>query len=523
MMGDDNHSSIKKHEDRSTEALKFWRRPTIRQYFHKGLLWRSSQKGEVFSFELFMDLIYVGVIGIVGDKTAEVPTGRNLIEYIILMCISYKIWNDATMIVNWFDIDDISQRLSVLFYIVFLFAFATNIVYAWETTYTALISFYIGQQLFKADWFLWLAYLLPNIAGTLIYFTLSTYVTAGLWIASVHVSYPAHLALIVPAIAIDIFGASILIFLMRSQKDNTVGRFGRKYLDFYPAINIEHRVERTNAFISLVFGYSVLTILFQNRDSMPMHAFLGKGILGLIQAFAFNWLYFEIDGYMIHVHAIRRHWASSMGWMAAHLPLAQGYVLAAATLSHLVLAHDCVGSDPETLGEAYIGKSEAEVSDGIRWYYCGGIGVALIGMAAISFSHTHKKLRNPRLKKRPRLVIRVMAGVAIIFLPLAKGLTSLSLIAITTSILCFILLLDLYGNSCEGDCFWSGGFGDEEKKKCRYSAHVKMGRSRRKQVEDALHRGDKVSLADLLRRQSSMTSLDSGDSGGHNAWAGGHF
>ena len=96
----DDESSIQKHKDRTAEALKFWRRPVIRQYFHKGLLWRSSQKGEVFSFELFVDLVYVGVIGIVGDKTAEDPTGKALVEYVVLMCMSYKIWNDATMIVG---------------------------------------------------------------------------------------------------------------------------------------------------------------------------------------------------------------------------------------------------------------------------------------------------------------------------------------------------------------------------------------------------------------------------------------
>ena len=54
----------------------------------------------MFSFELFVDLVYVGVIGIIGDKTAEDPTGKNLVQYIVLMCLSYKIWNDATMIVR---------------------------------------------------------------------------------------------------------------------------------------------------------------------------------------------------------------------------------------------------------------------------------------------------------------------------------------------------------------------------------------------------------------------------------------
>jgi hypothetical protein len=38
-----------------------------------------------------------------------------------------------------------------------------------------------------------------------------------------------------------------------------------------------------------VFGYSILTILFQSRASFGINAFFGKGVLGLIQAFIFNW------------------------------------------------------------------------------------------------------------------------------------------------------------------------------------------------------------------------------------------
>ena len=72
--------------------------------------------------------------------------------------------------------------------------------------------------------------------------------------------------------------------------------------------------ERTNAFVTLVFGYSVVALLFQNKAPFGINAydvhsgntawpladifsFFGKAVLGLIQAFSFNWLYFEIGEY----------------------------------------------------------------------------------------------------------------------------------------------------------------------------------------------------------------------------------
>lgn len=48
----------------TAEQLMFWKPPILRQYFHRGLLWRSSSSGEVASFELFVDLVYVGVIAV---------------------------------------------------------------------------------------------------------------------------------------------------------------------------------------------------------------------------------------------------------------------------------------------------------------------------------------------------------------------------------------------------------------------------------------------------------------------------
>lgn len=85
---EDGDSAIS--QNRSTDSIKLWKRPEIRQYFHKGLLWRSSRSGEVGSFELFADLLYVGIIGILGDKAAEDPTGKSFMEFTITFVIGWK-------------------------------------------------------------------------------------------------------------------------------------------------------------------------------------------------------------------------------------------------------------------------------------------------------------------------------------------------------------------------------------------------------------------------------------------------
>ena len=72
---------------------------------------------------------------------------------------------------------------------------------------------------------------------------------------------------------------------------------------------------------------------------------------------------------------------TAMIWMTAHLPFIMGYILAAASLSRLVLATDCHDANAEDLTEAYISNSQREVPSGLRWFYCGGLGTALLCMS----------------------------------------------------------------------------------------------------------------------------------------------
>ncbi|RMZ86979.1 hypothetical protein DV736_g5790, partial [Chaetothyriales sp. CBS 134916] len=524
-------SAHKKHLNRSGPPIKFFKRPQARQYFHKGLLWRSPEAGEVASFELFLDLFYVGVIDIVGEKAVEQPDDLSFLHFVIVFSIGWKIWSDMTNVINWFDIDDIFQRLSVIFYLVCLFGYTTNVFYMFEEdkpTYTSAIAFYIAQRVFLGSWYLMVAWLVPMIRGTMVLNAMIIAVAVILWIASIHLHWPKQLALICLGIMVDLFGGVLLIAITRHFRGCTkFGRSLKKYFEFFPAINIEHRVERNNAFVALVFGYSILTILFQSHASFGINAFFGKGILGLLQAFAFNWIYFEIDAYNIHVHAIRRHWLSSLTWITAHLPFIMGYVLAAATLSQLVLAHDCPDANPERLGSNYADLSVEGVSDAMRWFYCGGLGVSLICMGIISLCHIHKKLDGARLLKRPRLVIRLAVSIIIICLPLAHKLTSLDLISITCALTILILCIDLYGNTCQGQPFWTGGLCHKEQKNVTYTATHKMSSRKKDQLIQAMHRGKTPGLSEFLRKDSSMGSMNTSGTSTPNVkdeeWTGGFY
>ncbi|KAL8741846.1 MAG: hypothetical protein Q9190_005592 [Brigantiaea leucoxantha] len=417
------------------------------KYLHKGLIWRSSELEEVQSFELFVDLLYVGIIGIVGDNASENPTNFGLLKFIVTFTIGWKMWSDFTFTISWLDADDIFRRLAVI---------------------------------------------------------LVAAISCALWIGSIHVDYPNRLAIVWIALVLDIFGHGVVIIISRRGQalhpryQKHIGR----WFEFFPAINIEHKTERTNAFVTLVFGYSVLALLYQNRATYGINAFFGKAVLGLIQAFCFNWIYFEIDGWNVHTHAIRRHIASSMIWNTFHLPFIMSYVLAGACLSKLVLAHDCRDTNRETLTETYADRSEEEIAQGLRWFYSAGLGIALACMCVISMSHVHKEFEGQRLSKNVRLIVRIAVAIVLICLPLAESLSSLQLVSTTTGLVALVLTIELYGSTSVGESFWRDG------RRCKYWTDCPIKRSRA--LQEALKSGGEVKVEDLglgdLQRKEYMAA-----------------
>ncbi|KAI9792970.1 MAG: hypothetical protein M1816_001292 [Peltula sp. TS41687] len=505
-------------------AIKFYRRPVVRQYFHKGLLWRAPESEEVASFELFVDLLYVGIIAVNGDSAAEHPTGDSLLRFCITFILSWKIWTDFTLIISWFESDDMFQRISVLFILACLVGYTVNVLESGHGTYTQMIAFFLAARIFGLLYFMWLTFVVPMIRATLIWNAVIIAMASALWIGSIHVHDPQRQALIWVAISLDVWGSMSILAVFRGAK-HVSKRWGarmEKMFEFFPAVNIEHKTERTNAFVTLVFGYSVVALLYQNRDSNGIDSFYGKAVLGLMQAFAFNWIYFEIDGVNIYMHAIRRKIWSSVVWNTIHLPFIMSYVLGAAALSKLVIAHDCPNADAHHLTELWESRSMAELHAGIRWFYCVGLGLALACMGEfrtsspgllvvfspdqfgplltqtytitgiISLSHVHKDVAGARLRKSHRLAVRFVVAIILLCLPLAQHhLNSVELVAVVTALVWFVLIVDLYGLSKVGVKLF-GRHG-----RCAYTAECGM---RRKELEQAVKTGQTVNIEALAEK-----------------------
>lgn len=176
-----------------------------------------------------------------------------------------------------------------------------------------------------------------------------------------------------------------------------------------------------------------------------------------------------------------------------------GYVLAGAALSKIVLAHDVTNAEPEWLAEPYEGRSEEHVAQGLRWYFCGGLAVAMFMMTLIAMSHTYRTIPNVRLRKGFRLLYRFAVSIALALLPLAHdSLDSLQLVGTCCGLVVSVLILEIRGSASSGAAFW--GISEFCTRKCGYSAKCAVSR---KELEENIKTGKVVNVADLAKKEKA--------------------
>ncbi|KAG8984009.1 hypothetical protein FRB90_005626 [Tulasnella sp. 427] len=431
----------------SSDGDHFWKKPKLKGYWHDGVLYRSPSSRDVDSSVLFVDLLYVGIIAVNADTTIEDPTKDSLLQFCVTFLPSWKVWSDIAILVSQFESDNLSQRSIILFILACLVGYTTNIYSAFFNTYAQLVAFYLAARICVAILTLVLAFYIPRIRPIMLLNILSILIPAAFWIGSCFMSEDSRETLIWLAVCWDLWGSMVSVFIIKDvpRISKTLGEKLNGIFQYFPAVEVQHRSERVGAFVSLVFGYSVVGILYQSQAKFGLNAFYGKAVLGLVQAFCFNWIYFDVDEKYQHAKLAERHTVSAALWFNAHLPFIMAFTLSSAALSRLVVAHDCPNSEAEWLIPMFEERSVEELSRGLRWFYCAGLGTAFLFMGIISLARGAPRRERERIPQRYRFALRAAVSIAWMCLPLAKNLNSLELIGITASTTAFTLAVDVYG------------------------------------------------------------------------------
>ena len=112
-----------------------------------------------------------------------------------------------------------------------------------------------------------------------------------------------------------------------------------------------------------------------------------------------------------------------------------------------------------------------------------------IQIGIISITHIHREIEGLRIRKSHRIVIRFSVAIILVCLPLARNLNSLKLIIVVTGLIVFILMAEIWGNSCMFESF----FGTE--KACQYTAECQV---KKNDLEDVIKAGGTAKLEALV-------------------------
>jgi low temperature requirement protein LtrA len=103
-----------------------FKRPLIRQWVLQDKVYRELDDREASQFELFFDLVMVGVIHLLAEAAAEAATGLNVIKFILCFYPAWSVWSDVRAYINVSGTDDVWQRIYILLNMILLVGYSAN-------------------------------------------------------------------------------------------------------------------------------------------------------------------------------------------------------------------------------------------------------------------------------------------------------------------------------------------------------------------------------------------------------------
>lgn len=492
-------------EGSSMSTLRSLVKPfVIKQWLYQGKIYREKKERIPSRFELFFDLVFVAIAHQLSEVAAEHSGGPGLALFILTFFPTWALWNEARTFINYSGTDDILQRVCILILMALLIGYTANAsaisIGASDTTSSevtttttgehaaravepaleeatstsgrqdkaivAATAFYLVSKVMRVIFHLMYAYALPRFRSALYFQCINQVIAFALYFPLLFVtSTTAIIVLASLGMAFEIFmrytvGLQRMVSAFRHQenhdletaKDNNEaekvaeGHVGEDApavaakqqsatgAAYIPALNIEHFLERMAAFVVIVLGEMVLSIVYHASSSqIGIQSIFGNAICGLLIAFNFCWLYFDAECSHRFIHALRRHWFSGLTFTNLHIPLCASLILASAAMSRMTQHEDLV-------------------TPAIRWYFGGGLGCAMLSMAAIGF--THRELEptgTTRLGRRVQLAFRLAVGVILACLPLAESLTPLEMLGTCAGLTAFLVVEEVYGKLLRGE------------------------------------------------------------------------
>ena len=269
-------------------------------------------------FELFIDLIWVGIIGNVADhfkdKAYSIDTvstvGQAVVEFIVLFLIAWRIWKFLQEYMSKYRTNDVIERTFVVWALILAMVYGNNAPYILESDNQSNLAITV-YLVFKASLTLVETYYsihLPHIRRRVMAQTALALPILGLWIPAYWFKpYPTKAAFLFAAVTLEYWTVSILETPLAEKFLND---------DRKEIFNMDHWVERVQDFYIIILGEGVLSLIRGSPlgEGLTTQAAAGVGALWIY--YSLSGFYFNGDASKRYIHAVRRVWWRRFLWLS---------------------------------------------------------------------------------------------------------------------------------------------------------------------------------------------------------------
>ncbi|QFZ30583.1 hypothetical protein EJF18_80306 [Clavispora lusitaniae] len=405
-------------------------RPHALNYFENGVLYRTKGERTSGKTELFLDLMYVGIIANVAGEASEHASWGSFLQYVLFFIPYWTVWADIKDFTNYYYSEDLSQKTYILWILILLTLSVNSHSHVLKDRHGAALTIvpYILCRLSLAVSLLVYSFFIPQHRAQMRLYFCFLIATSCLWIPVIFISTRAKVAVSFVAIFCEQVSFCI-VFHPRTKR--------WLKLTQSTALNIEHEVERLATFVTIAIGEFLYKVVASSPLGVGMTTAFGRGCFLLIIAYNLFWLFYNGGTSDKAIHPLRHSAFRAILWIYAHLPLVAAIVLAADAGGDL-LTRDSVYHTLEEVHRRAEEEAEEPNLRALSFFFTGGIFVALSCICLIGLLDECKDEPGKYMvPKFWRIIWRFPAGILIVCLSLPNlDLTLLmGLVALITAVL----------------------------------------------------------------------------------------
>lgn len=277
---------------------------------------KSDDNAPTGRFELFIDLIWVGIIGNLAehfsDQAFNIDVGpmiaRATLEFVILFLLAWRFWKYLQEFMGKYRTNDLVERTFVLWALMLAMLYGNNAPYLLDSedpSSIAIVFYLVFRASLLAVEAIYSLYL-PQIRRRILVQSMLTLPLLGLWIPAIIFPYPARAGLALSAVIAEYWVAALI-------DTPLVERFLKE--DRKELFNTDHWVERIQDFFIIVLGEAVLSLIRGSPLGRGLTRQSTAGALALVAYYVVSCFFFNGDQSRKYVHAVRRKWWRKVLWL----------------------------------------------------------------------------------------------------------------------------------------------------------------------------------------------------------------